>query len=142
MPLLAQAPPNGNTSTMATSVKWSEIPLSFEPNMGQESPEVRYLARGSSYTVYLADAEMQLSGRSQAPLSMKLLGANLAPRIVGETRQVSTSNYLVGNDPGKWRTSVPNYGRARYRSVYPGIRGCLLWPRRKPRIRLDRLALG
>ena len=52
---------------------------------------------------------------------MKLLGANVAPRIVGESQQVSTSNYLVGNDPSKWRTSVPNYGRTRYQSVYPGI---------------------
>ena len=40
---------------------------------------------------------------------------------MGENQQVSTSNYLVGNDPSKWRTSVPNYGRTRYQSVYPGI---------------------
>ena len=52
---------------------------------------------------------------------MKLLGANLSARIVGEGQQVSTSNYFVGNDPSKWRTSVPNYGRVRYTGVYPGI---------------------
>jgi hypothetical protein len=33
---------------------WGDIPLSFEPNVGQEPREVRYLARGSSYTLYLA----------------------------------------------------------------------------------------
>ena len=121
-PLLAQAPSSAHTSVKAaTCVKWGDIPLSFEPNMGQESPEVRYLARGSSYTLYLAAAEILLSGHNQAPLRMKLSGANLAPRIVGESQQVSTSNYLVGNDPSKWRTSVPNYGRIRYQSVYPGI---------------------
>ena len=105
----------------APCVKWGDIPLSFEPNVGQEPPEVRFLARGSSYTLYLADAELLLTGRNQSPLRMKLLGANPAPRIVGERPQVSTSNYLVGNDPSKWRTSVPNYGSARYRGVYPGI---------------------
>ena len=120
--LLAQAPSSAVASVKAsTCVKWGDIPLSFEPNMGQESPEVRYVARGSSYTLYLAAAEILLSGHNQAPLRMKLSGANVAPRIFGEGQQVSTSNYLVGNDPSKWRTSVPNYGRTRYQSVYPGI---------------------
>ena len=121
-PLLAQAPSDAASSVnAAAAVKWGDIPLSFEPNLGQESPKVRYLARGSSYTLYLAAAEIVLSGHNQAPLRMKLSGANGAPRIVGEDQQVSTSNYLVGNDPSKWRTSVPNYGRTRYQSVYPGI---------------------
>ena len=122
LPLLAQAPPGATTPAKAAAcVKWGDIPLSFEPNLGQESPRVRYLARGSTYTLYLASTEILLSGYNQSPLRMKLVGANPAPRIAGESQQVSTSNYLVGNDPGKWRTSVPNYGRARYRSVYPGI---------------------
>jgi hypothetical protein len=120
--LLAQAPSSPDSSVKtAAYIRWGEIPLSFEPNRGQESAEVRYLARGSSYTLYLADAEIVLSGPNQAPLRMKLSGANVAPRIVGEDQQVSTSNYLVGNDPGKWRTSIPNFGRTRYQSVYPGI---------------------
>src|SRR5258706_6516411 len=122
LPLSAQAP-SGVASPVkaAPHVKWGDIPLSFEPNMGQEPAEVRYLARGSSYTLYLAGAEMLLSGNHQAPLRMKFVGADLAPRIVGESQQVSTSNYLVGNDPSEWRTSVPNYRKARYSSVYPGI---------------------
>ncbi len=118
-PLMAEAP--ATAPAKAPCVTWGDIPLSFEPNVGQEPPEVRFLTRGSSYTLYLADAELLLTGRNQSPLRMKLLGANPAPRIVGERPQVSTSNYLVGNDPGKWRTSVPNYGGARYRGVYPGI---------------------
>ena len=77
LPLLAQAPSSAHASVKAaTCVKWGDIPLSFEPNVGQESPEVRYLARGSSYTLYLAAAEIVLSGHNQAPLRMKLLGAN------------------------------------------------------------------
>lgn len=109
-------------ATDAPSTRWGDIPLSFEPNMGQEPHEVRYLARGSSYTLYLAGGEMFLGGHNQqAPLRMKLLGANIAAPIMGEGQQDSTSNYFIGNDPSKWHTSVPNYGKARYRSVYPGI---------------------
>jgi hypothetical protein len=120
---LAQAPPAAVTSdgSGTTRVKWGNIPLSFEPNVGQEVAEVRYLARGNTYTLYLADGEMLLNGRHQAPLKMKFVGASVASRIVGDGQQVSTSNYLLGNDSSQWRTGVPNYGSARYRSVYPGI---------------------
>ncbi len=38
-------------------------------------------------------------------------------------------NYLIGNDPAKWRTDVPTYGRVRYGDVYPGVdRGLLRQP--------------
>lgn len=100
---------------------WGDIPLSFEPNVVREPREVPYLASGSSYTLYLAGGEMLLGGHNEAPLRMKLLGANLAAPTVGEGQQDSTSNYFLGNDPSKWRSSVPNYGGARYRSVYSGI---------------------
>jgi hypothetical protein len=30
-------------------------------------------------------------------------------------------NYLIGNDPSKWKTNIPTYGAILYRSVYPGI---------------------
>src|SRR5215831_2062834 len=126
LPLVAQAPPGTQAGVTAgaspsTCIKWGGIPLSFEPNIGQESPEVRYLARGSSYTLYLAEAQVVLGGQNQAPLKMSFVGASAAPRIAAEDRQDSASNYLVGSDPGKWRTSVPNYGKARYRGTYPGI---------------------
>jgi MBG domain (YGX type)/Bacterial Ig-like domain (group 3)/FG-GAP-like repeat/Beta-propeller repeat len=117
----ADAQISGLTGANCHVIRWGGIPLSFEPNLGQESPDVHYLARGSSYSLYLADGEMRLGGRDHSPLRMKLLGANRAARIVGEAQQDSTSNYFVGNDPTKWRTSVPNYGRARYLAVYPGI---------------------
>jgi hypothetical protein len=105
----------------ATNVKWADIPLSFEPNTGQAAAEVRYLARSSSYTLYLTGAETVLAGKNQQPFRMKLLDAKLPARIVGEDQQASTSNYFVGNDPGKWRTSVPNYGMVRYAGIYPGV---------------------
>jgi hypothetical protein len=31
------------------------------------------------------------------------------------------SNYFIGNDPAKWRTKVPHYGRVRYRNLYSGV---------------------
>src|SRR5205823_6500094 len=30
-------------------------------------------------------------------------------------------NYLLGNDPMRWRTNVPTYGKVAYQDVYAGI---------------------
>jgi uncharacterized protein (TIGR03437 family) len=109
------------TAMAAPAVQWGNIPLSFEPNTGQASAQVRYLARGSSYTLYLAGGETVLAGRNQSPLRTRLSGANPSLRIAGEGPQDSRSNYFIGNDPAKWRTSVPNFARVRYAGVYPGI---------------------
>jgi hypothetical protein len=105
----------------APAVQWANIPLSFEPNTGQAAAEVRYLARASSYTLYLTSGETVLAGKNQRPFRMKFRDARLSARILGEGLQASTSNYFIGNDPSRWRTSVPNYERVRYAGVYPGI---------------------
>jgi hypothetical protein len=54
-------------------------------------------------------------------LRLRLVGANPAPRVVGQEELPGKTNYLIGNDPAKWRTNVPNYAQVRYEGVYPGI---------------------
>ena len=31
------------------------------------------------------------------------------------------SNYLLGNDPAKWKRGIPQFARVRYENVYPGV---------------------
>ena len=76
----------------APTVKWGNIPLNFEPNAGQASAEVRYLARGSSCSQYLAPGETVLAGANGFRLRIGFAGASLAASIIGEERQASTSN--------------------------------------------------
>jgi uncharacterized protein (TIGR03437 family) len=109
------------TALAAPSVQRVHGPLSFEPNTGQASAQVRYLARGNSYTLYLAGDEIVLAGRNQPALRTRLSGADPSVRVTGERRQDSTSNYFIGNDPAQWRTAVPNFAQVRYANVYPGI---------------------
>ena len=109
------------TALAAPTVKWTSLPLAFEPNTGQTSAEVRYLARGSSYTLHLNAGETVLAGRNRAPLRTRFPGANVSAPISGEGRQASTTNYFIGDDPAKWRTSVPNFAQVRYAGVYSGI---------------------
>jgi uncharacterized protein (TIGR03437 family) len=109
------------TALAAPAVQWHNVPLSFEPNFGQASAEVRYLARGRSYTFYIGCGETVLSAKGQLPLHTKFAGSNLLAGIHAEVPQVSRSNYFIGNDPAKWRTGVPTFGKIRYSQVYQGI---------------------
>ncbi len=128
------------TDGAAWNSAYGRLPLSFEPNVGQFDPEVRYVSRGGGYTLLLTDSEavMVLRHRSQRPLGgparraerpekaeqavvrMKLVGARPA-RWRALEKQAGISNYFIGNDPATWRTGVPNYGRVQARGVYRGI---------------------
>src|SRR5206468_1378565 len=81
-----------------------------------------FVSRGRGYTMFLTSTETVLSTHNpETPVRMKLLGANPAPQMEGMEERPGASNYLVGNDRGKWRTRVPHYSRVRYRNVYPGV---------------------
>jgi uncharacterized protein (TIGR03437 family) len=109
------------TAMAAPTLQWGNVPLSFEPNTGQASAQVRYLARSSSYTLYLAPGETVLAGRNQSLLRTRFSGANASAAIAGEVPQNSRSNYFIGNDPARWHAAVPNFARVRYAGVYEGI---------------------
>jgi hypothetical protein len=97
------------------------LPLSFEPNTGQADPQVKFLARVPGYTLFVTSDEVVFSGRDGSVERMKLLGANRKMRVEPLDRQPGVSNYFLGNDPTKWRTNVPSYGKFALRDVYPGI---------------------
>jgi len=52
---------------------------------------------------------------------MKLVGANQAAKVTALEELPGKTNYFVGNDPKRWRTDVPTYGKVKYEGVYPGI---------------------
>lgn len=65
---------------------------------------------------------MEAGNRTRgAVLQMKLVGANPAAPVTGLNELPGKSNYFIGNDPRKWRTDVPNYAKAEYQGIYPGI---------------------
>jgi uncharacterized protein (TIGR03437 family) len=114
---------------------YGKLPLSFEPNRGQADPEVRFLARGNGYTLFLTATETVLSlPEPAAPgsrnekqtgkttvLRMKLVGANGGASVAWLDELPGKSNYFIGNDPSKWRRNVPTYAKVRFQSVYPGV---------------------
>jgi len=51
---------------------------------------------------------------TDAVLRMKLVGMNPAPRVTPLAQLPGKSNYLIGNDPKKWRINVPTYAKVKY----------------------------
>ncbi len=46
---------------------YGQLPMHFEPNLGQSAPEVRYLARGAGYSLFLTEQEAVLVLRQGRP---------------------------------------------------------------------------
>jgi hypothetical protein len=55
------------------------------------------------------------------PVRLRLTGANPEAKPEGRKPLASYSNYLIGNDPSKWRRHVPQFGEVWYSDIYPGI---------------------
>ena len=109
------------------------LPLRFEQNQGQAESSVKFISHGGAYTVFLTtsgpvmrlrrgdNARRDLTTKPDSLLRMQLVGANPAARLEGGQRLATKSNYLLGADPGGWRTAVSNYANVEQKNVYPGI---------------------
>ena len=152
----AQASPLVATSAPAPRAQQSSrvrsnfgaLPLAFEANQGQTDPQVKYMARGSGYTVFLTPNDAVFALHSSTPgsestahtanvvdrfhahlaqkqinasISMKLAGGNPQPQIAAQNELPGHSNYFIGRDPSQWQTGVKQYSRVSYRDVYPGV---------------------
>ena len=125
---------------------YGNLPLSFEANHGQTAPQVKFLARGRGYSLFLTSQEAVLvvgpptghpiapgagapyravEARSATPppavVRMQLVGANADPPVTGHEALPGKSHYLIGHDPQQWRTDIPHYQTVKYEGVYPGV---------------------
>jgi uncharacterized repeat protein (TIGR01451 family) len=122
--------PGSDGEAARLSEGYGKLPLRFEVNRGQTASRVKFLARGSGYTLFLAETGAVLRLRAvdkegiekrSDTLQLTLEGANRKPSISGLDELPGKSNYLVGADARQWRTGVPAFERVRYESVYKGI---------------------
>ncbi|HEY6392213.1 MAG TPA: SBBP repeat-containing protein [Bryobacteraceae bacterium] len=97
------------------------LPMSFEPNVGQADARVDFLARGNGYLLLLTPTAGTLCLSGPSKMSIKLAGSNPAAQAEGLQPLPGKSNYLIGNDRAQWRTNVANYAKVRYRNVYAGV---------------------
>jgi uncharacterized repeat protein (TIGR01451 family) len=126
----------GSVSTASLHAKPSansilgQLPMIFEPNLGQADSPVKFLARGAGYSLFLEPTSAVLALRSalqstaanrESFVRMNLVGANPAAATVGSDPLPGKSNYVIGNDPKKWHSGVPQFSGVHYANVYPGI---------------------
>jgi hypothetical protein len=90
--------------------------LRFEALPDQASQPRDFLARSNGPGV-----RVSAHGATFGALRMQFAGADLAAHGSGIGPLSATSNYLIGSDPGKWRTNVPNFSQLRFEGVYPGV---------------------
>lgn len=134
----------GESTTAKTSPQamLGQLPFYFESNRGQFGEAFPFVARGQACQFFVGPAEAVLVlARSQsAPSSedriprvpsadrrttrqvrLVFSGASPCAVVSGDHPLPGRANYLLGNDPGGWRTGVPLFAKARVRELYPGI---------------------
>ncbi len=133
---VAKGMPLGGTATAGR-------PLIFEAGPAQTGDRGCFLARGCNYQFLLAPTEAQIvlcrstNGVSQARgrfqeftggragearlVRMQFVGASARAMIQGVAELPGKVNYLLGNEPARWRTGVATYAHVRVEGLYPGV---------------------
>ncbi len=126
-------------SRLAVLDAYGKLPMAFEANAGQTDGQVKFLARGAGYTVFLTEqnatlrleplsSKLETAGnsgknavRSGAVVRFALSNSNPRSAVHGLNVEPGHANYFVGNDPRRWRKNVPQFSRVQFDDVYPGI---------------------
>ena len=129
-PRSAPGPANLSSRAHAPSgqlaqIAFAGLPLGFAINEGQAPAPAKFLARGPGYGVLLSPTAAtliwQASGYSRSELRLQLVGANPQPAMQGQSLLPGKVNYLIGNDPARWRTGLATYAEVHVSGVYPGV---------------------
>ena len=111
----------------------ANLPWVFEPNVGQAGAKVKFIARANDATVFLTQRGLDLSWAAtnvtsatakpapQGTFQLEFLGSNRGLQAHGQAMLRAKTNYLLGRDPRKWLTDVPQYSSVEYGAMYPGI---------------------
>jgi hypothetical protein len=102
---------------------YGRLPITFIPNAGQLTGDVRYYAQGSGYAFAFTRTGVRLGFQSKKQadaLTLNFLKASPNPVVKGQAQGPGRVNYLAG-DQREWRTGLPTYGRLVYQDLWPGI---------------------
>lgn len=134
-----------SVTTVSVQESYGELPLYFIENRGQMNARVKFYGKGTGHAIFftqegvilkfakakqlqdrgskaeMRDRELELQKREIKVIRLFPVGGNPSPKIVAEGLQEGKVNYLVGDDPIKWKTEIPTYHRVVYEEVYPGI---------------------
>ena len=117
----------------AAPVLASLLPSGFEENRGQAPPGSLYMSREGGMIALFDKRGVSFvlpEGEKAAfvpRLRFRLLRMNFGGlrrvkkvSIAGLHRLAGRSSYFIGNNPSRWRVSIPRYEKLSYKGVYPG----------------------
>ncbi|MEW5910605.1 MAG: hypothetical protein AB1659_12440, partial [Thermodesulfobacteriota bacterium] len=135
--------PGNDVQKIYQARAFGQLPLHFEANRGQFDDGVEYFSRGNGFSLFLtaneavfaiqpSESNESFKGipnaktpfHSPGPpvfLRFQLLDANPQSDVSASDPLPGETNYLIGNDPNRWRAHIPNYAKVHYSGVYPGI---------------------
>ncbi len=126
----------GAAKSKAVGHRLVGLPLEFQPNRGQFRGGAQFVADSAMYSVVVSGSEFTVApavkvlcakrkeacaGGDGEPLTLAFAGAREGVAAEAVAESGAYANYLVGNDPAKWRTRVPLAERIRERQIYAGI---------------------
>jgi hypothetical protein len=142
----SKASPSTSVPAQAAATRpasqFPSMPLEFESNQGQAPSEYAFVAHGPSYSLGISANALSLLLRNSAPvaslasklpsrialpageaaqLQLQLADAKPDAAVAGIDEEPGNSNYFIGRDPSKWRTSVAHFSRVKIRDAWPGI---------------------
>ena len=101
------------------------MPLFFEAGQGHAGNAGNFISRGREFQFLISPTGVQMilhrAAAGPATVQMKFVDANGQARIRGDAELPGKMNYLIGNDPSQWHTSVPLFAKVRANEIYPGI---------------------
>ncbi|MBI4482587.1 MAG: SBBP repeat-containing protein [Acidobacteria bacterium] len=127
-PSVSAEPPQAAQARLIET--YGKLPLSFEANQGQAGDEVKFLSRGSGYTLFLSSNDAVLSLNTSPDngkhdrstlLRVRFVGTNPAATVLPLNELPGRSNYFIGNNQAQWRTGISTYAKVKYEELYPGI---------------------
>jgi RHS repeat-associated protein len=140
------APPLASAESATKLATLGQLPITFEENIGQTNPAVRFQARTPGFQLFLTENERVMVAQSQAAsvlpakrdrapvmdtradtqarsvaVRMSYIGANPHPVMTGTELSEQRSHYLVGDDANQSHTDIRHFAKAQYNGIYPGI---------------------
>jgi len=113
--------PLSPTSDKSRQISFSSLPVAFEPNLGQTDPQVKYLARGNGYNLFLTSNEAVLSLAAERTSSVKRKSNNRRARF-GNSQMVTRRAGASGTSVIRMRVAGGNpYTQMVSHDSLPGV---------------------
>jgi len=112
---LSRGIPHRTAETQAALQKYANLPLAFEHDGNSH-----FLARGQDYTVDVRGERATIAVPRSGSVGMEFVRGRKTV-AVPEKYLPGKVNYIIGNDPRRWRLGLSTCERVTYHDLYPNI---------------------